>query len=881
MDVYKDIVEWSKTQPGWVQDAIRRIVENGNFTESDVQEAVQLCKKEAGLETDSKVVSEPVTTKHVPSEGDKSKPTIIVGMDGFINVNRIAKDSALKVAPGGLTVVYGDNGAGKSGYARVLKKSCRARGAHAEELLPNVYEFVDHIPTATISYRSGDEAGSYLWQEDAETDDALSLVNIFDSSSARVHISDKNKLAYQPFGLDLMDKLATSMEAVADVLRVESDSLARTMDPFQDFKGTTTSGRFIASLNANTTEEDVTQNTQYTEADIAALKKAEELLASVKSSDPRKELLLMQSKKALLESLITHLDKVTSDLSGVQLTAQVVHRSRFKTTKEAAQKATTKFDELPVEGAGGELWKSLWEAARNYSVGKAYPDKVFPNTDDKCLLCHQDLGPEARERLQNFEAFVQESLQERLKEIEGETERRVRLYKSYDVWDRTALALSYLDEHNEELSAEIRKYLSFYEVVGNTCLCALEQDISLVKMDKPDLPTHLVKGQIEKIDEDIKGLKKRIEGEVTEATVQVQVDELKDKKLVSESKQRIEGQIERHKKIALYENSKKSASTRQVTLKSKSLSAVVTDELQDLFLQEIKLLDVEGNIDVALEVVESAKGITYHQIKSPSQQVTRVPITAVLSEGEQRAVALAAFMTEVTFPEADTGSAIVFDDPVSSLDLSRKKAIAHRLAKEAVRRQVIVFTHDLPFLYYLKKFGVLEGSTLTYNEIRSLKGLSTSGNIKDGLPWIAMSHKDQVSHLNTLIDEATASFKAGEDEEYSNKVFKIYELLREAWETGVEEVLLDDSVERFDKGVHTQRLKSLVDDVTEEDVKVVDHEMEVTCGPFVHKAPKTDPPTIPVPDKVREDIAKLKGWGSTIRKRREEKKADKKKADKS
>ena len=50
-------------------------------------------------------------------------------------VNALAEDQTLKFAPG-LTIVYGDNGAGKTGYIRILKQACRARGQ--EEILGNV-----------------------------------------------------------------------------------------------------------------------------------------------------------------------------------------------------------------------------------------------------------------------------------------------------------------------------------------------------------------------------------------------------------------------------------------------------------------------------------------------------------------------------------------------------------------------------------------------------------------------------------------------------------------------------------------------------------------------------------------------------------------------
>ncbi|MFW1908934.1 hypothetical protein, partial [Acinetobacter ursingii] len=54
----------------------------------------------------------------------------------------------------------------------------------------------------------------------------------------------------------------------------------------------------------------------------------------------------------------------------------------------------------------------MWSAARKYSQ-VVYPEQKFPVTDDaNCLLCHQELNFEAKERLQNFEKFVCRTLEQ-------------------------------------------------------------------------------------------------------------------------------------------------------------------------------------------------------------------------------------------------------------------------------------------------------------------------------------------------------------------------------------------------------------------------------------------------------------------------------------
>src|SRR5438309_619700 len=130
MTVVQDIYEWSLTRPLWQRDALRRLLQQSSLTRQDVEELAQFCRSEVGL-------SAPSTTRVAPvalSESDfgdaqsKTPGVRISSVRDTRHVNALAPDNALRLHANGVTVIYGDNGAGKSGYVRVLKKLCRARG---------------------------------------------------------------------------------------------------------------------------------------------------------------------------------------------------------------------------------------------------------------------------------------------------------------------------------------------------------------------------------------------------------------------------------------------------------------------------------------------------------------------------------------------------------------------------------------------------------------------------------------------------------------------------------------------------------------------------------------------------------------------------------
>jgi recombinational DNA repair ATPase RecF len=96
-------------------------------------------------------------------------------------VNALAEDQTLKFAPK-LTVVYGDNAAGKTGYIRILKSACRARGP--EQILGNVVSgSAPHKPVVAIKYKVGTEENNREWSGDGG-DEFISRVSVFDTQCA-------------------------------------------------------------------------------------------------------------------------------------------------------------------------------------------------------------------------------------------------------------------------------------------------------------------------------------------------------------------------------------------------------------------------------------------------------------------------------------------------------------------------------------------------------------------------------------------------------------------------------------------------------------------------------------------------------------------------
>ena len=90
-----------------------------------------------------------------------------------------------------------------------------------------------------------------------------------------------------------------------------------------------------------------------------------------------------------------------------------------------------------------------------------------------------------------------------------------------------------------------------------------------------------------------------------------------------------------------------------------------------------------------------------------------------MSEGEQKAIALAEFLTELQLD--NILSPVIFDDPVNSLDHNIIDEFARRLITLSTQRQVIVFTHSI-LLYN----SFIQQSLLETNKIIKSKFIARS-----------------------------------------------------------------------------------------------------------------------------------------------------------
>jgi hypothetical protein len=240
-----------------------------------------------------------------------------------------------------------------------------------------------------------------------------------------------------------------------------------------------------------------------------------------------------------------------------------------------------------------------------------------------------------------------------------------------------------------------------------------------------------------------------------------------------------------------------------------------------------------------------------------------VDVTDVLSEGEQKAVSLAGFLAELGL--SPPGSPVVFDDPVTSLDHLRRRAVADRLVQEARFRQVVVFTHDLTFVTRLLQAVEQQGVPCW---IRRLERWSDqAGVVLDGLPWAGMSVKERLTGLEKRVRDARQVLEQEGRDEYDRRAQLIYDDLRATYERAVEELLFNGVVLRTQHEVKTQSLAQV--EVTADDRRAVDQGMTRVSGLIAaHDQAAALAEPWPAPDQILEDVVTCRRWVESVDARR-------------
>lgn len=862
MSIMQEILTWTQKLPPWQSDAVSRLLARQNLIPQDYEDLYALLKLEHGIPDPKNRQAQPLNASQIPASVATTTHIELIAIKNLCNVNAIAENQRLAINPNGMTVIYGSNGSGKSGYSRVLKRACRARD-QLETIHPNANlpEIKTGNAQASFEIAINGIVKEVTWHQGKEAPVELSSLSVFDTRCARAYLDSEDDFSYVPYGLEVFEALAKICQIFKDRIDDEIKQSAVNLAALSPLQGETAVGKLISRLSAKTP---IAQIEALAAVIPEELEQRVVLEKSLKENNPKEKagLLRLRARRiAVLAKNARDKELVIAPEAIAELKALA---DSFRAAQDAAALAAKNFKEgeklLP--GTGGDAWRELFEAARKFSL-ESHPDKQFPDLgeDATCPLCQQPLDVGAQ-RLLRFEAFIQAEAE---KVVQA---RRQALADIYHPFAASSMDLSF-DEVTQAEVAEFNPSLvadtKAFEVELRTRHEAIKTAITShdwTELEQAQVllsPADRLQALADKLNAEAEALDKA-SNEEARAALQKQLDELDARVKLNQIKKAVVTAIEKLGYQEKLKNCLACLKTTTISRKASEITAkVVSEDLANALNQEFKELGVES-LSVALQS-RADRGRALHKLKLQLPQSYNPG--EILSEGEQRAIAIGSFLAEVRLSAGKGG--VILDDPVSSLDHRRRERVAKRLAKEALQRQVIIFTHDIYFLCLLVEEAKQAGAAvLTQSLIRRAEGF---GIADPELPFEGKNTSKRIGALKAQQQAIAKLYKEGNEQEHQKQTIDAYFRLRMAWERAVEEILLREVILRFRKGVETQRLAGV--SVDDNDYAMVSAGMS-KCSNYAHDKAMCGGVAIPDPDELLKDIVDLENWRAQTVKRSEE-----------
>lgn len=865
----KDLLSWAAEQPEWVKDSLRRIAIAADYSVEQVDADCILDNVRAAPRADSSVhqmIS--IDSSHLGGGFGEAQRTVLVQLGPVQNIDRLAGGQKLRMATVGITLVYGENGSGKSGYTRIAKRLCRS--LTADQLRGNVFDATGGPMRVQVRYKIGDDALTDIeWDPSTPAPSQLRQISVFDSHNARLYVDGENRIAYLPREIAILEHHGELCQRMAAKFAEEEKDLAsrlRVPLPAGYTSGSTVS-LMLAKLDPKAsplpTEDELRKLSDLSKTEMEELAQLEAELAA----DPVALAATRRRAVAVLKRVCEVLGSLRNGLSETVGAAIASARRELVQAEEAERiAAADSFVDEPAANVGSPAWRILFEAARKFAAAgtEPAPERLPEMTGDLCLLCLEPLTSSGAARLTRFNDFVsgeatkradaaRTALQALLAQVE-----QVKVPEVVVVEENLA-AYGQLDATRANTAVEIIRIFREFE----TRRAALLNETAN-PTPAPDVTGIITtaSAELDRLEEEAASLQRSASHTEALDAVRARLAELKDRaKLANELEtvlQRLRDVVEKRSLASCQTQVATRSISTQITALRKQL---VTEELERRIAEEIDSLDLNH---LPFKVSDSSSG-GKSLFSVGLQGAGAVKNNQVLSEGEQRALALACFLAEIGGYDPRYG--IIIDDPVSSLDHLRIRKVAQRLVAEAKKgRQVIIFTHNLVFFNEVVSEAARAGDAAPL--IKSVVAKTQSegfGVIRENSePWVA----DLNARIETLRKRAKElkSVTDFDTDEYRRQAKDFYSDLRESWERAVEEVVFRKTVQRFVPDVMTQRLKEVT--VTDEDYRTIYFAMKRASERSGHDMPAGRDLPQPSPDEMAADLKALDDFRIELDKRK-------------
>jgi energy-coupling factor transporter ATP-binding protein EcfA2 len=854
----KTVIDWVNAdgKPLWWRSAVRLILDHGTLNEQQKSDLHEIAKTEHLINLPDPLFSNktlPVSDTGYTIEND---PIRLLGISNVSNVASLVQNQSLTFEPtSNLTIVYGNNGSGKSSYAKILKNACLTRG-QAPDVIPNVYSNNVGIPSSDINIQVGNNAAQTdTWVKGNASSTELKSIRVFDSSSASHYLSKEDNIEYKPAALKILDELIVVCNVVANNSTRDIQALGqKAIFPLLSLGSVT--AKFLQSVNKYTTKQQLEQYCA-TQDEIDSLDLLRKDLADLQLNSPQDLRKKFREHYQRLDPLIKHFDDLFKSLDDSAIQTVLTLFDTMKTTEaaaEASRKST--LDGLPIDGIASPAWQLMWQHVEQFIMQNGQGNSFPPVAGEYCPTCIQPITESSAAKLQLFNDYLKDKTQSEASVAKAAFDQvKVKLQRlNFELTAHDGV-LKWIENHNPKITTNL---ITLNDELKTRCATAVGTKPTFQFVELAINGLEWLKKQsvtFKQKEQDVKDDATKL---ATIKSLESQILDIENRSKMAENKALVQAEVVRLQKLNLLNNLAQSAKITTITRKVKEIAEQGSvGKLQETFLEELAKLNFKH-----LKVETSTRGKAGQSMLQLKLSNNNAKIPDIASEGEQKCIALAGFLAELIVDNRK--SAVVFDDPVNSLDHLWREKFAKRIVEETQVRQVIVLTHDLPFLKLLEDTANQHQTQVSICAIR--RHGSEAGYPMDEPPWEAFNTNKRIKKLKTHLPELKKQFDEPDQSAYLLTAKAFYSQMRDTWERLVEEWLLKGVVERFNYGVKTQNLK-YIDTIDANDNKIIS-DAYAKCCKHVHDTASALGVNIPVYDELENDLTSLEIYFKKLKIRR-------------
>jgi len=834
------LVAWANEQDHWIRQLVTEVIAmRRRLSDERIDAVYKVLLREKDLAGGPAVSVAPLTAAE---SGDSAGKTLrLLSLKHVEHVNALAGGQEIKFHPR-LTICFGENASGKTGYVRILKRAAAVRTA--EPVLPNIHAGTPGgTPRAEIRVTVDDDESTIEWRGEAGVE-PLTRVDVFDARAAVVHLAEDLSYSYTPADLSLFPLVRNGIERVQEKLQSAKDERQPGENPFLSrFRRESALYAKLEGLDATTELRELEALARVSDEEEASLPALREKVEALRSGSAPQQIARAEEEGRIFDEV----ERVAEAVVGFDREAYQEGLSALRTAREAHEQGTrqTLASEL-VPGVLGDAWKQFTEAAEAYI--QAIGLDPYPRVGEPCVYCRQPLGEAAVALLQKYRDYCNDALRRAVDEA------RKRLQE---------LTAPMGELQTEEIETGVERLLQALENPGNPSPpLATARDLlgharrvqeALAKgTDCPSLPEALrsaatalsaAKDATERTLEDLR--KQGKERARTLANEEERLRDLQDRLTLRSLMPEIRTFVEdawwaerAGTNLDRFQGFK-----RGLTETAKRASTEVMNRaFEELFEAECKALHAPR---VSLDF-PGREG----EAKRRKLLTAGHGLQEILSEGEQKAIALADFLAEASLkPDR---SPIVFDDPITSLDHKRLRHVVDRIVDLSAERQVIVFTHDIWFVAEL--LAQLPNDANAYKAYVIHGDPGAIGEVTPGTP-----RTDSFGDRRDRIDRIIRDADSANGETRQALIERGYEELRGTCEVVVEKDLLGDVTARLRPNVKMGNLRQIRPDQLPSAIKRIYGVFEGCCR-FIpsHSQPVPTLGVRPTLDDLRRDWEEVK-----------------------